>query len=250
MRFENKVVVVTGGSRGIGRSVVDLFAKEGALVAINGTRAETVDRAVEQVRATGGKVFGVVGDVADRETVRNNVAEVIDRCGRIDILVNNAGITAPSSSESYSQFDRVMAVNVGGAFHWSQSVATLSMIPNNGGVIINVSSLGGLQAIRDDVGYITSKHAMVGLTRSLSLDWARFNIRVNCLAPGITKSEMIANFSVVDPAQYASMCANIPMGRVAEPEEQAKALLFLASDDASYITGLVMTVDGGLMNVI
>ncbi len=250
MRFDGKVVVITGGSRGIGRATAELFALEGAIVAINGAHQETVDATVDDIVALGGNAFPIVGDVGDRDIVDRLVAEVLARHGHIDILVNNAGITAPGSAEIYDQFEKIMRINVNGAFYWSQTVAARAMIPQNYGVIVNVSSLGGQQAIRGDVGYVTSKHAMLGLTRAFSLDWSRFNIRVNALAPGMTRSDMVAQFAESDPTQFSEICANIPLGRVAEPVEQARALLFLSSDDASYITGMVMNVDGGLMNVI
>jgi len=223
MRFKDKVVVVTGGNAGIGRATADRFAREAAIVAINGSRADRVEAAVTEVIGSGGHAVGIVGDVTDREAVRRNVTDIMERHGKIDVLINNAGIVASNPAERYDQFERIMAVNVAGMFNWAQLVATHSMIPQKKGCIVNVSSLAGLQAIKLDVGYVTSKAAVVGLTRALALDWAQFNIRVNCVAPGLTESAMMAGFASEQPEQHAKFCANIPLQRLARATEQAES---------------------------
>jgi NAD(P)-dependent dehydrogenase (short-subunit alcohol dehydrogenase family) len=251
-RFADQVVVVTGSSAGIGRSVAERFAGEGALVWVNGSRADRVERAVAEIIGSGGEAFGVVGDVSDSASVERNVAEIVERHGRIDILINNAGVVSNvgGPAEFYQDFDRVIGINLTGAFHWARLAAASSMIPRGKGAVVNVASLAGMLGIPNDVGYVASKAGLIGMTRALALDWAKHSIRVNCVAPGLTQSAMMSQYATDAPEQYAKFLANVPMGRLADPTEQADVMLFLASQEASYLTGVVINVDGGLMNVI
>ena len=245
MKFLDKVVIVTGGGSGIGLSAVKAFAAEGAIVAINDNRSEAVDAAIAEVEREGGRAIGIVGDVSQEAVVRANVKKVIDQFGRIDVLISNAGLPSFEPAAKYSQWERSVGVNLNAHFYWAQAVATESMIPNGSGVIVFTSSLAGLAALIGDIGYVTCKHGLVGMTKGLAAEWAKSGIRVNCVAPGFTDSLMVRQNMVGEA--FTQRVGRIPMGRIGQPEEQAKAMLFLASDDASYITGHTLPVDGGQM---
>lgn len=247
MRFHEKVVVVTGGASGIGYSTAKLFAAAGARVAINDARSEAVDQAVEAIRAVGGDALAVPGDVSDIDSVNANVDEILKTWGRIDVLVCSAGVYAiePPETASAEGWRRTMAVNVDGPFFWSQAVAARSMIPSGGGAIIIVSSIAGLGGIANNAAYVTSKHAAIGLTRSLAVDWGKYGIRVNALCPGLTETPMVKAAMDEHPERYVERRKRIPVGHSATPEDQAEAILFLASPQASSVHGLIMAVDGG-----
>ncbi len=246
MRFQNKVVVVTGGGSGIGLAAVRLFAAEGAVVAINDFRSEAAEAAVLDVVSAGGKAMSVPGDVSDEEQVRQNVDDILQRYGHIDVLIANAGLPNQAPAERYTNWRRSVGVNLDGAFYWAQTVARNSMLARGTGVIVFTSSLAGLAANTGDVGYVASKHAIIGLTKALAAEWAKYGLRVNCVAPGLTNSLMVRTHLGAKP-EFAERIGRIPMGRLGQPEEQARTMMFLASDDASYITGQTIAVDGGQM---
>ena len=248
MRFNNKVVVVTGGGSGIGLAAVKLFAAEGATVAINDNRSETAEAAVREVESAGGRAMAVPGDVSDEAQVRQNVSQILDRYGHIDVLLANAGLPNLAPAEIYTAWRRSVGVNLDGAFYWAQTVARQSMLPRESGAIIFTSSLAGLAANTGDGGYVSSKHAIIGLTKALAAEWALYGVRVNCVAPGLTDSLMMQTYMGTNP-EIGERIGRIPMGRLGKPEEQARTMLFLASDDASYITGQTIAVDGGQMSL-
>ena len=247
MRFKDKVVVVTGGASGIGLAAAKMFAAEGAIVAINDIRTESAHAAFSELEAAGAKGMALPGDVADQDQVNENAKQVIDRFGRIDVLISNAGVPQFAPAEDYSQWRRSVSINLDGHFYWAQAVARQSMIPNLDGKIVFTTSLAGLAALAGDIGYVTCKHGLVGMTKGLALEWAKYGIRVNCVAPGITDSLMVRQNLGADPEKFAQRIGRVPMGRLGQPEEQASAMLFLASDDSSYITGHTIPVDGGQM---
>jgi NAD(P)-dependent dehydrogenase (short-subunit alcohol dehydrogenase family) len=247
MKFNGKVVVVTGAARGIGFAAARLFALEGAQVVINDLDPGAVEQAVKRVRAEGGRALGMAADVSDESAVRSAVERIQAECGPIDVLVNNAGVMvrAPAAELTTADWRRGLSINLDGTFFWSHAVATASMIPRRCGVIVNVASLAGLVAIPHAAPYVASKHAVVGLTKALALDWGRYNIRVNALCPGMTLTDLSNADRERNPAMFIERERRIPLGRPAQPDEQARAILFLASDDASAVHGLIMNTDGG-----
>ena len=244
MLLQGKKAIVTGGTRGIGFAVVQSFLKNGASVALFGSRQETVDKALAALKAENPdwEVIGMAPDLTDYAAVDAAFAEVEKAFGRIDILVNNAGISAREPLYDYTPeaFENIMRLNVSAVFNGCRAAAP-RMKAQGGGSIINTSSMVSLYGQPSGVGYPTSKFAVNGMTRSLARELGRDNIRVNAVAPGVTRTDMVANL----PQEIAQrVCAPIPLGRMGEPEEVANAFLFLASDLASYITGEILQVDG------
>ena len=244
MLLQGKKAIVTGGTRGIGFAVVQSFLKNGASVALFGSRQETVDKALAALKAENPdwEVIGMAPDLTDYAAVDAAFAEVEKAFGRIDILVNNAGISAREPLYDYTPeaFEKIMRLNVSAVFNGCRAVAP-RMKAQGGGSIINTSSMVSLYGQPSGVGYPTSKFAVNGMTRSLARELGRDNIRVNAVAPGVTRTDMVANL----PQEIVQrVCAPIPLGRMGEPEEVANAFLFLASDLASYITGEILQVDG------
>lgn len=244
MLLQGKKAIVTGGTRGIGFAVVQTFLKNGASVALFGSRQETVDKALAALKAENPdwQVIGMAPDLTDYAAVDAAFAEVEKAFGRIDILVNNAGISAREPLYDYTPeaFEKIMRLNVSAVFNGCRAAAP-RMKAQGGGSIINTSSMVSLYGQPSGVGYPTSKFAVNGMTRSLARELGRDNIRVNAVAPGVTRTDMVANL----PQEIVQrVCAPIPLGRMGEPEEVANAFLFLASDLASYITGEILQVDG------
>lgn len=244
MLLQGKKAIVTGGTRGIGFAVVQAFLRNGASVALFGSRQETVDKALAALKAENPdwEVIGMAPDLTDYAAVDAAFAEVEKAFGRIDILVNNAGISAREPLYDYTPeaFEKIMRLNVSAVFNGCRAVAP-RMKAQGGGSIINTSSMVSLYGQPSGVGYPTSKFAVNGMTRSLARELGRDNIRVNAVAPGVTRTDMVANL----PQEIVQrVCAPIPLGRMGEPEEVANAFLFLASDLASYITGEILQVDG------
>lgn len=244
MLLQGKKAIVTGGTRGIGFAVVQAFLRNGASVALFGSRQETVDKALAALKAENPdwEVIGMAPDLTDYAAVDAAFAEVEKAFGRIDILVNNAGISAREPLYDYTPeaFEKIMRLNVSAVFNGCRAAAP-RMKAQGGGSIINTSSMVSLYGQPSGVGYPTSKFAVNGMTRSLARELGRDNIRVNAVAPGVTRTDMVANL----PQEIVQrVCAPIPLGRMGEPEEVANAFLFLASDLASYITGEILQVDG------
>ncbi len=245
--LKGKVAVVTGGTRGIGYQVVETFLSNGARVALLGSRQDTVDKALEKLRAENAawEVIGYCPDLSDYPAVEACFADVVRRFGALDILVNNAGISAREPLADYTPeaFEKIMNLNVNGVFCCSKAAAAI-MKPQGGGVILNTSSMVSLYGQRSGVGYPTSKFAVNGLTKSLARELGPSQIRVNAVAPGVIRTDMVA---ALPADMVARLAATIPLGRVGEPQDIANAFLFLASDLASYVTGAVLSVDGATM---
>lgn len=245
--LKGKVAMVTGGSRGIGYAIVKLYLENGAAVALCGSRQETVENALSKLKAENPnyKLIGLWPDVTKPMEVGEAVSKVKDTFGRLDIMVNNAGISAMDTLYEYKteDFISLMNLNVNAVFMFSQAAARL-MKAQGGGVILNTSSMVSQYGQPGGVAYPTSKFAVNGLTKSLARELGKDNIRVNAVAPGVTRTEMVA---VLPDEVIQPLIATIPLGRVGEPEDVANAFLYLASDMASYVTGTVLSVDGAAM---
>lgn len=242
-----KVAVVTGGTRGIGFAIVRTFLENGAKVALFGSRQETVEKALDKLRGEREQwdVMGLRPDMSDCQAVAEAIGQVRDAYGRVDILVNNAGVSARESLYSYDPeaFRKTMDLNVNAVFYASWAAAPM-MKAQGGGVILNTSSMVGEYGQPSGVAYPTSKFAVNGMTRSLARELAKDHIRVNAVAPGIIRTDMVA---ALPQEMVTRISAGIPLGRMGEPQDIANAFLFLASDLADYITGVTLRVDGAAM---
>lgn len=240
--LDGRVAIITGGTRGIGLEIVRLFKENKASVILFGSKEETVNKAVEQLKEEGLEVEGFYPNLNNYEEVEKVIKEIHDKYKHIDILVNNAGISANKKIEDTTteDFSKIMDLNVNALFNTSKAVVPY-MKENNGGVILNTSSMVSIYGQPSGIGYPTSKFAVNGFTKSLSRELAPFNIRVNAVAPGVTNTDMVANLpkEMIEP-----LIKTIPLGRIGEPRDIANAFLFLASDMASYITGNILSVDG------
>jgi len=242
--LKNKIAVITGGTRGIGFAVAETFLKNGAKVALCGSRQETVDKALTKLKAENPywEVIGLCPDLSDYSAVESAINQVKEKFGKIDILVNNAGISAREPIEEYNpdDFKKIMDLNVTAVFNGCKAVVPVFK-EIGGGCIINTSSMVSLYGQESGVGYPASKFAVNGLTKSLARELGKYNIRVNAVAPGVTRTDMVA---ALPPEMVQRVSSTIPMGRVGEPQEVANAFLFLASDLASYVSGEILSVDG------
>ncbi len=243
--LKNKTAVVTGGTRGIGLAIVKKYLENGANVAVAGSRKETVDKALAELTEYGDRVMGIWPDLCDPEAVAMAFSSVKERFGGVDILANNAGISSRTSLYDYTleEFSKILDINLKAVFVCSQAAARI-MKARGGGVIINTSSMVGEYGQPSGCGYPATKFAVNGLTKSLARELAKDQIRVNAVAPGVTKTDMVA---ALPQEMVERISAGIPLGRVGEPLDIANAYLFLASDQASYITGVTLRVDGAAM---
>lgn len=243
MLLQGKTAVVTGGTRGIGFAIAKLYLENGANVAIAGSRQETVDKALAQLPEYAGRVMGICPNLCDPEAVGAAFAAVKEKFGSLDILVNNAGVSSRASIYDYTaeEFTNVINLNVNAVFVCCQAAARI-MKPQGGGVIINTSSMVAKIGQPSGCAYPASKFAVNGLTVSLARELAKDQIRVNAVAPGVTRTDMVA---ALPQEMVARVSAGIPLGRVGEPLDVANAFLYLASEMGSYVTGAVLGVDGG-----
>ena len=245
MMLTGKTAIVTGGTRGIGLAIVKKYLENGANVAVAGSRQETVEKALAQLQAYEGRVMGIWPDLCDPAAVAQAFASVKEKFGSVDILANNAGVSSRTSLYDYTleEFSKIMDVNVKAVFVCSQAAARI-MKEQGGGVIINTSSMVAEYGQPSGCGYPASKFAVNGLTRSLARELAKDHIRVNAVAPGVTRTDMVAAL----PQELVDrISAGIPLGRVGEPVDIANAYLYLASELASYVTGVTLRVDGAAM---
>jgi len=244
MRLKEKTALITGGARGIGATTARLFAREGAAVGIVDLRAEGLLEVADKAKSEGHEIETFAGDITQKDDVDRIVNEFVQKLGRIDILVNNAGVVIPRPffEKTVADWEKTLSVNLIGLFLCCQAAAT-HMLPQKYGKIVNISSIRGIDHCgREGVmDYSASKTAVIGLTKTMAKELAPY-INVNTVAPGHTKTEMTAPL----PAEIKqNMIEGSYLKRMAEPEDIAKAILFMASDDADFITGQVLLVDGG-----
>jgi 3-oxoacyl-[acyl-carrier protein] reductase len=243
MALTGRVALVTGAGSGIGEATARRFAAEGAVVVVNDVDPARVRAVAEDLEKGGASALGIAADVTRRDDVEAMVGRVVQDLGRLDILINNAGINRDAMSHKMTeeQWDQVLAVNLKGTFLCAQA-ALVRMRERGWGRVVNTSSIGSLGNI-GQANYAASKAGVIGLTKTLALEYARYGITVNCVAPGAVLTPMLAG--VPEPIRE-KITAQIPVGRIAEPREIAAVHAFLASDEAAFITGQVIFVDGGM----
>lgn len=240
--LKGKVAIITGGTRGIGLETVRVFKENHAEVILFGSKLESVEKAVADLKKDGFEVDGYYPNLNNYEEVERVIAEIKEKYGHIDILVNNAGISANKKIEDTTSedFSKIIDLNVKAIFNMTKAVVPY-MKENKGGVILNTSSMVSIYGQPSGVGYPASKFAVNGITKSLARELAYSNIRVNAVAPGVINTDMVA---ALPESQIKPLIQTIPLGRIGEPRDIANAFLFLASDMAGYVTGEILSVDG------
>ncbi len=245
--LENKVAIVTGGTRGIGYEIVRKFLKNKARVALFGSRQETVDKAIASLKEENEnyEVIGFYPNLSSEEEVKEAISSVVKEYGKLDILVNNAGMSSatPFDNHTMEEYNKVMDLNVKAVYNCSK--VALDYLKETKGTIINTSSMVSIYGQPSGVMYPASKFAVNGMTKSLARELGKYGIRVNAVAPGVTETDMVKNLpkEMIEP-----LLKTIPLGRIGSPEEVADAFLFLASPMASYVTGEILSVDGAARN--
>ena len=247
MKLENKVAIITGSTRGIGRATAKLFAAEGAKVVVVGTNAELGESCVAEIKADGGKAIFCKTDVTSEESLSALVKAALDTYGRIDILVNNAGVggsTANMNDITMDEWNKVLTTNLTAPFMLCKKVIPV-MEEQGGGAIVNIASMASTGAGRGGLAYTSAKHGLLGLTRQMSMDHGRTGVRINAVLPGPIETDMIARILAIPKHPVCMKIKMSPAARAGRPEEVAQAVVFLASDDASFIHGAALAVDGG-----
>src|SRR5947209_5817616 len=243
-RFTDKVVFITGAASGIGRATALAFAAEGARVAILDRSADALEEVKTSVKNAGAEVMAIPCDVSSPEQVQAAVTQILDRFGRLDIAFNNAGVenkAAPVHEIDLAEWDRILNINLRGTFVCMKHELA-QMVRQDGGVIVNTSSGAGIRGVAGGAAYAASKHAILGLTRSAALDYAKQNIRVNAVLPGNIETPMMDRFTGGDIQKAIDL---EPVGRLGKPEEIAEAVLWMASDLGGFVTGAATVIDGG-----
>lgn len=249
MRFKDKNVLVTGGGRGIGRAIALAFGREGASVAVNAAHLATAEETAKEIREMGVRAIAIEANVADEEQVNGMVDRVVNEFGSIDILVNNAGTShpiIPTLEQKTADFDRVIAINLRSAYICCKAAGKY-MVPQRSGKIVNIASISGLTGQPMRTGYAPSKAGMINMTMALAVEWGRYNINVNAVAPGHVLTDMVRGSiskGILDEQRLVNRTA---LGRLSTPEDIANAALFLAADESKAITGIYVTVDCGWM---
>lgn len=250
MQFKDKIVLITGSASGIGRATALAFAKEGATVIVSDINEKGGQKTVAALQEGGSKAVFIKADVTDFAQVENLIAQIVAQFGRLDIAINNAGISgsmARTADVSLDNWHQVMNVNTNSVFYCLK-VEIQQMLQQGAGIIINVASIAGLKGLPNSLPYTASKHAVVGMTKTAAMEYARKNIRVNAICPVFTVTPMFnpEMMDTVRPGLADKLKNNIPMNRFAKVEEMANTILWLSSDKASFVTGVAMPVDGGL----
>ena len=242
-----KVAVITGGATGIGKSTAMLLARKGIKVVISGRREAVGQKAIEEIRAQGGDASFIAADVDNETQVSQIIGFAVEKYGRLDLAVNNAGIsneTKTIGDSDPAKFQAMLQTNVMGVY-LCMKYEIQQMLKNGGGSIVNLASIAGLNGIPYAGPYAATKHAVVGLTKSGALDYATQNIRINAVAPGAIKTDIIAGSIAQGQYDEATISAMHPMARMGNPEEIAHGIAWLLSDEASFVTGHILNIDGG-----
>ncbi len=250
-KLDGKIAIITGAASGIGKATAILFAQEGATVAVADVMDAQGNETVKTIIESGGKAVFVHTDVSKAEDLQNLIKTTVESYGRLDIMFNNAGIEGSSiDTANYpeSVFDKIVAINLKGVW-LGIKYSVPELLKSGGGCIISTASVAGLVAFAGLSAYNASKGGIIQLTKTAAIEYAKQNIRVNCIAPGVIQTAMVDRFVKGQPEARSAFVQLEPVGRFGTPEEIAKAALFLASDDSSFITGIVLVVDGGLTAV-
>lgn len=245
MRLSGKVTIITGAASGIGKATALRFAKDGAKVVVCDLSAASIDPVVSEIVATGGEAVGYVVNVTDKATITAMVSGVKEKFGRIDVLVNNAGIVADAQITKMTdeQFDRVIDVNLKGVYNCTRAVVD-TMVAQGSGVILNASSVVGLYGNFGQTNYAAAKFGVIGFTKTWAKELGKKGVRSNAVCPGFVATPILAS---MPEKVIQAMEEKVPLRRLAKPEEIASVYAFLASEDASYMNGAVLSVDGGLV---
>lgn len=250
MRFKNKCVVVTGASSGMGRSIALQFAKEGATVIAVARRKERLEELAKEAESFEGKILVYVGDISSQEVNDGMIDFAIKECGKLDILVNNAGIMdefKPLSEVSNEHWEKIMRVNLYGPMYAMRKAVQVMAIQENGGNIVNVASIGGICECRAGAAYTTSKHALVGLTKNTAYMYLNKGIRCNAVCPGGVETEVMNSQTDISQLGMGRVMAGLDKSiQSGKPEDIASAVLYVASDDAKFMNGATVVVDGGV----
>jgi glucose 1-dehydrogenase len=246
MKLQGKVAIVTGSTRGIGRGIAERFVKEGAMVVINGRKIEDAERVAKDIDVSGKKTIAIAGDVSNATQANRLVEEAVKRLGRIDIFVNNAGILCFENFLDMKEesWDKIIDVDLKGYFLCTQAAAKQMIKQGGGGKIVNIASIAGVIAYPQLAHYCAAKGGIISMTKVMALELGRHKINVNAIGPGLIESDMTKPM-LDDPNSKKMFTAKIPLGRIGKPEDIAAAAAFLASEDADYITGITLFVDGG-----
>ncbi len=251
MEFKDKVVLITGSGSGIGRVAAQMFAKEGAKVVVSDVNAAGGEETVQSITAAGGSAIFLRADVSNFGEVEKLMNDIVSAYGRLDVAVNNAGVgnryPQKTAEADIDDWDRVMAINTTGVFY-CMKMEIQQMIKQGGGSIVNTSSIAGLRGLPNSLAYVASKHAVVGMTKTAAMEYARHKIRINAVCPVFTITPMFqpAVMDQISEGLSDKLKRGVPMKRFAQPSEMAEAMLWLASEKASFITGHALPVDGGL----
>lgn len=253
-RLDNKTALVTGGGSGIGREICLLFGKQGAAVAVGDINEVAAKAVADEITAAGGDAFPIHLDVTSMQSAENAITAIVERTGRIDVLVNNAGIGMVGNlvETGEDDFQRLMAVNVNGVYNCSQAAVNRMLTQEpKGGSIINTASIAGQVAVARRFAYGTTKGAVISMTQSIAMDFVDQGIRCNCICPGTIETPFVEAYlnkyhqGEIEETRK-QLHARQPLGRMGRPEEIAPLVLYLASDEAAYVTGAQMVIDGGL----